>query len=296
MSDISRRDLLRALTAGVAGGALLPLIARSAQAHAWRVDRVGLQLYTVRKSMAKDVEGTIAAIAAAGVSEVEFAGYYERTGEQWRTMLKQYGLVAPSTHVGIPARNDLWKAHFDMANAVGHRWVVVPSVGDEYRGSVDKFKRLGDRLNESGRLARAAGLRMAYHNHDFEFVPLGKTNGYEIIMNTIDPTLVDMELDLYWVVKMRQDPLAMINRWPGRFQLCHIKDAGMWPFRQMKEAGAGTIDFGAILSRAKVAGFKHWYVELDHPSDDMATMKRSAKFLGLLAPGGKAVVDTLPHF
>lgn len=323
MSDISRRAVLRALTAGAAGGALLPLISRSAQArtaHArtvnvrganghddtaadrgapldmLRVDRVGLQLYTVRASMAKDLEGTIGAIAAAGVSEVEFAGYYERTAEQWRTLLKRHNLTAPSAHIGLPARNEEWKKHFDMANALGHRWVVVPSVSDEYRGSADKFKRLSDRLNEAGRMAKAANLRMAYHNHDFEFAPLGKTNGYEVLMSTLDPALVDMELDLYWVVKARQDPLAMIARWPGRFQLCHIKDAGMWPFRTMKEAGAGTIDFGTILSRAKVAGFKHWYIEFDHPTDDVASVTRSSKYLRALAPGGKAVVDTMPHF
>lgn len=296
MSDISRRDMLRALTAGVAGSALLPLLARNADAHSLRVDRVGLQLYTVRNSLGKDVDRTIAAVAAAGIKEVEFAGYHDRSAAQWKTLLAQNGLVSPSAHVKIPATNELWKPHFEAANTIGHRWIVVPSTASEFRSSVENYQKLADRLNTSGVLAKAAGLRIAYHNHEYEFARIGKTHGYEVLMGAVDPSLVDMELDLYWAVKGGQDPLALINRWPGRFPLCHIKDAGWWPFRWITEVGAGTIDFGAILSRAKLAGFKHWYIEQDNPPDDIAAMTRSARYLSKLAPGGKAVVDTMPHF
>jgi sugar phosphate isomerase/epimerase len=291
----------------MASGALVPTIASrawaggndvdshdvSARDHL-RIDRIGLQLYTVRKSMAKDIDGTIAAVAKAGVREVEFAGYFNRSGAQWKALLAQHGLTAPSTHIGFPATNEEWKPQFDIANAIGHRWVVVPWVGNEFRGSTDAFKRLADRLNESGKLAKAAGLRMAYHNHDFEFAPIGNTNGYEVMMGALDPSLVDLELDLYWAVKAGQDPLAMFNRWPGRFQMCHLKDGGPAPARTMTEVGSGTINFDAMLSQAKKAGFKHWFIEHDEPSDDLASVIKSSSYLSKLAPGGKAVVDTLP--
>ncbi|MGV3711317.1 MAG: sugar phosphate isomerase/epimerase family protein, partial [Gemmatimonas sp.] len=127
-----------------------------------------------------------------------------------------------------------------------------------------------------------------------EFAPIGATNGYEVMMDALDPSLVDLELDLYWAVKAGQDPIAMFNRWPGRFQMCHLKDGGPAPERRMTEVGSGTINFDAILSQAKKAGFKHWFIEHDEPSEDLASVIKSSSYLSKLAPGGKAVVDTLP--
>jgi len=274
----TRRDALRMLAAGVAGGTLLPRLAMAEREskRPSRIERVGLQLYTVRKAMAKDLEGTIAAVAAVGVHELEFAGYYNKPPVWWRGVLKRYGLTAPSTHIALPAKDDDWVPLFAQAKEMEHNWVMVPFVGQEFRTGVDGWKRLADRLNAGGMLARKAGLNFGYHNHDFEFAPVGNTTGYEILTTNTDKAHVDLELDLYWAVKAGQDPVALIKRWSGRYTCFHMKDAGPPPARAMLDVGAGTIDFPKILAAGRAQGLKHWFIEHDEPKDAMASVQASA--------------------
>jgi len=266
------------LAAGVAGGTLLPRLAMAEREskRPSRIERVGLQLYTVRKAMAKDLEGTIAAVAAVGVHELEFAGYYNKPPVWWRGVLKRYGLTAPSTHIALPAKDDDWVPLFAQAKEMEHNWVMVPFVGQEFRTGVDGWKRLADRLNAGGMLARKAGLNFGYHNHDFEFAPVGNTTGYEILTTNTDKAHVDLELDLYWAVKAGQDPVALIKRWSGRYTCFHMKDAGPPPARAMLDVGAGTIDFPKILAAGRAQGLKHWFIEHDEPKDAMASVQASA--------------------
>ncbi len=275
-ATLSRRSALQLLAAGVAGGTLLPRLASARDVSPRRIERIGLQLYTVRSALNKDLEGTVAAIAAAGITELEFAGYYTKSADWWQDTMRTHKLTAPSTHIGLPRTDAEWAPHFAMAKGMGHHWVIVPSVGPNYRG-VDGFKRLADRLNSGGALAKAEGLRMGYHNHDFEFAPLdGGTHGLAILLQQTDPSLVDFELDLYWAVKGGQDPLAMIKAHPGRFTCCHVKDAGPAPTRAMLDVGAGTIDFKTILAAGRASGLQHWFIEHDQPTDALASIKASA--------------------
>jgi len=281
--SLTRRGLLRLLAAGVAGGSLLPALARaaanggtSADVGSRRIERVGLQLYTVRKAMAKDLEGTIAAVAAAGVHELEFAGYYNKTPAWWRALMGKHGLTTPATHVGLPATDAAWAPHFETAKAMEHNWVIVPWLDGRSLKTADDWKRMADRLNIAGAMAEKAGLNLGYHNHDFEFAAVGGTTGYELLMQHTDPKLVDFDLDIYWAVKAGQDPLAMLSRWSGRYTCCHVKDAGPPPERTMTDVGAGTIDFRAIIEKGKPQGLRHWFIEHDNPSDPIASVRASA--------------------
>ncbi len=246
----TRRNVLQLLASGVAGSALLPSLLRAAeQEHAInfdearRINRIGLQLYTVRSALAKDLEGTIAAVAAAGITELEFAGYYNKPPEFWRELTARHKLTAPSTHEALPKTDDGWTAIMDRAKAMGHSLVIVPFVGGEYRGARDNWLRLVDRLNVGGEQAKKAGLQFGYHNHDFEFAPVGDDTGFNIIVEQSDAALVKIELDIYWAVKAGHDPLKIMTDWPNRIVACHVKDAGPAPERQMRDVGAGTIDF-----------------------------------------------------
>ncbi|MBU6365595.1 MAG: sugar phosphate isomerase/epimerase [Gemmatimonadetes bacterium] len=279
---LSRRTLLQALAAGVAGSALLPRLAAADAAPRARLDRLGLQLYTVRAALAKDLEGTIAAVAAAGITELEFAGYYNKDAAWWRALMARHGLTAPATHEALPVTDEGWGAIVDRANAMGHAMVIVPYVGNEYRGSRAAWQRLAARLNTGAQRAKAAGLRFGYHNHDFEFAPVDGTTGFEILTTETDPKLVALELDLYWAVKAGQDPLAIFARWPGRVHCCHVKDAGPAPAREMRDVGAGTIDFRTILARGRAAGLQHWFIEHDNPADPIASVRASAAYLKAL--------------
>jgi len=272
------------LASGVAGSTLLPLLSAAADGDAEtaavpRIGQIGLQLYTVRAAMAKDLSGTLAAVAAAGITELEFAGYYNQSAQWWKDTMRAHSMTSPSTHVGLPKSDAEWAPHFATSTVMGQRWVIVPFVGTEFR-TADGYKRLADRLNSGGTMATAQGLRMGYHNHDFEFQPLdGGTNGLSILLANTDPSLVDFELDLYWAVKAGQDPLALIGAHPKRFVCCHVKDAGPAPQRAMMDVGSGTIDFRKILQVGRKNGLEHWFIEHDAPTDPLASIAASAAAL-----------------
>jgi len=276
----SRRDVLRLLAAGVAGSTLLPHLAQAA-AHAERprIERLGLQLYTVRAALAKDIEGTVAAIARAGITELEFFNPFGKDVAWWNALLRKHDLTAPSSHEALPKTDNDWGPIFDRANGMGHRLVIVPYVGDEYRGTRANWQRLADRLNVGAQKAKAAGLQFGYHNHDFEFAPVEGTTGYDILTTQTDKELVKLELDLYWTVKAGQDPLAIMKRWPNRIVAVHVKDAGPAPERKMTEVGAGTIDFKTILATGRTQGLRHWFIEHDNPVDPIASITASAAAL-----------------
>jgi sugar phosphate isomerase/epimerase len=280
--SLARRDVLRLMAAGVAGGALLPHIAQAASLSAGhaamtpRLERLGLQLYTVRSALSKDIEGTIAAIAKAGITELEFFNPFGKDVAWWNALLKQHGLTAPSSHEALPKTDADWDPIFHRAHGMGHKLIVVPFVGDEYRGSKANWQRLAERLNTGAQKAKAAGLQFAYHNHDFEFAPVDGTTGYEILTTQTDKDAVKLELDLYWTVKAGQDPLAIMKRWPNRIVAVHVKDAGPAPERKMTEVGAGTIDFKTIIATGRKQGLQHWFIEHDNPTDAIASITASA--------------------
>ena len=284
----TRRDVLRLLGLGIAGSALLPAIACATErdengmalpptdTSSARIERIGLQLYTVRRALGADLEGTIAAVAAAGVTELEFAGYYDKPASWWNDIMKRHNLTAPSTHIALPATDAAWAPHFERSVAMGPTYVFVPWIGNDYR-SADGWKRLADRLNAGGELAKKSGLRMGYHNHDFEFAPLPSgSNGLETLLTGTDASLVDFELDLYWAVKAGHDPLMLLQKYSKRFTCCHVKDAGPPPERAMLDVGAGTIDFKTILANGKTHGLQHWFIEHDNPGNAIASVKASA--------------------
>lgn len=275
---LARRDLLRLMAAGVAGGTLLPHLAQAGTSSGEipRIERIGLQLYSVRMALQKDIEGTIAAIAKAGITELEFFNPFGKDVAWWRALLDKHQLTAPSSHEALPKSDDEWGPIFDRAQGMGHMLVVVPYVGNEYRGSKANWQRLAERLNIGAQKAKAAGLSFGYHNHDFEFTPVDGTTGYEVITTQTDPNLVKLELDLYWTVKAGHDPLTIMQRWPNRVVAVHVKDAGPAPERKMTEVGAGTIDFKSILALGRKQALAHWFIEHDNPTDPIASITASA--------------------
>ncbi len=284
-SAMSRRQLLSLLAAAGVGAVALPRVVSALERRAETLVKsrvrppVGLQLYTVRTLMQRDLPGTFAALAAAGVREVEFAGYFNRTPQDLRALLNQHGLSAPAAHVPMPNGAAGWTPVFDAAEALGHKWLVIPWVGNDVRASLDGWRKLADQLNEAAVKAAPRGIRMAYHNHDFEFATTEGRVAYDVFVERLDAKLVDLELDLYWAVKAGQDPAAMFARLPGRFPLWHVKDAGPPPERTMLDVGAGTINFAALFAMSEKSGLKHAFIEHDNPKDALASVQASAAAL-----------------
>jgi sugar phosphate isomerase/epimerase len=273
----SRRTFLETLGVATAAAALPGEL--FAGMRSARLDAVGLQLYTVRALMAKDVEGTLATVAGIGYREVEFAGYFNRDPAALRAALDKLKLTSPSCHLGLDAVETGFDATAAAAKIVGHKWVVVASVPGRFFQSVASLKELAQRFNAIGKRAKDAGLRYGYHNHNVEFKAVEGTIPLELLLSETDPALVDFEMDAYWVTQGGGDPLALIDKFPGRFRLLHAKDASAAPESAMRDVGAGVIDWKRILSEKKKAGIEHVFVEHDQPADPVASITASYNFL-----------------
>jgi sugar phosphate isomerase/epimerase len=244
-----------------------------------KLKKVGLQLYTVRDMMKADLPGTLHKVAAIGYKEVEFAGYFGRTPAQIRELLHKNGLTSPSTHIPLDVLEKDSVRAFADAKAVGHQWVTVPFLPEERRKTAEDWKGIAALLNQLAPQAKAAGLRLAYHNHDFELRSIGGMRPLDMLLTETDPSLVDFEMDLYWVVFGGGDPLDYFNRFPKRFALVHVKDSAGPPDNRMVDVGQGKIDFRPIFAASGKAGIKHYFVEHDQPADPIASIRNSYKYL-----------------
>jgi sugar phosphate isomerase/epimerase len=247
-----------------------------------KLNKVGLQLYTVRDLMKADMPGTLAKVAAAGYQEVEFAGYFDRTPAQVVQMLRQNNLTSPSSHLPIDVFEKNTMATLADAKAIGNDWATLPWIPEERRKTVDDWKRWASAFNTFGTQAKSQGLRFAYHNHNFELTPIAGTRPLDILLSGTDPSLVDFEMDIYWVVFGGGDPLDFINRYPGRFKMVHVKDSAGPPDNKMVDVGSGVIDFKTIFANSDKAGIQHYFVEHDQPADPIATITNSARYLHAL--------------
>ncbi|HRP07894.1 MAG TPA: sugar phosphate isomerase/epimerase [Gemmatimonadales bacterium] len=246
------------------------------------LDRIGLQLYTVRSEMATSVERTLHQVAQIGYKEVEFAGYFNRPARAIRQLLDRNGLKSPSAHVSLDVLRGGWHRTLSEAEAIGQKWLVVPSLAESDRNSMDALKRTAEVMNRAGLDARTYKIRVGYHNHDVEFREVEGKRILDVLLDETDPEYVDFEMDLYWITKAGGDPFDYFRRYPERFPLLHVKDSGGAPDHQMTEVGKGTIDFAAIFRAARQGGFKHYYVEHDNPADPMSSARTSYRYLDSL--------------
>lgn len=276
---ITRRGFIRNTFAGVGAGLFLKSGQSSAK-DGGRIRRTGLQLYTVRKELKEDFDGTLRRVAAVGFREVEFAGYFDRTPGQVKKALSDSGLKSPSAHVDLKTLSGELGSAIDDAAVIGHRYLVLAYLSPGERQTADDYRRLAALLNRAGEACRKAGLRLAYHNHDFEFAILDGQVPYDLLLRETDAGLVKLELDLYWISKAGRWPEEYFDKYPGRFELFHVKDMDGTPSRSFTEVGRGTIDFRRIFGRAGQAGVKHYFVEQDEtPGPPLESARISYEYL-----------------
>jgi sugar phosphate isomerase/epimerase len=282
---ITRRGFLATVGALAAGAACRNSGSQQQVAQASgrrRLDRIGVQLYTVRDAMRRDMAGTIAQIAQIGYREVEFAGYFGKTPREVRAMLDANKLTSPSTHVSLElARQD---RTLDDAIEIGHTYLTVPSLPRASSSSADAYRRTAEEFNRIGAKAKARGLRLAYHNHNQEFTPLDGVVPYDLLVGGTDPSLVFFQVDVYWMVRGGRDAREFIRANPTRVPMLHIKDSSGAPDHRQVDVGAGTIDFAAILrqdaSQRRV--ITNVFVEHDGPPDPMTFARNSFAHLSTL--------------
>jgi sugar phosphate isomerase/epimerase len=245
----------------------------------------GIQLWTLRDDMPADPKGVLKQVAAMGYKQIEsFEGktgiYWGMSNIDFKKYVNDLGMKLVSAHCDITKD---FEKKADEAAAIGIRYLVCPWKGPQK--SIDDFKKFAAECNAKGAICKKAGIRFAYHNHDYTFDTLDGQIPQEILMKETDPALVDFEMDMYWVVTAGADPIAWLKKYPGRFRLCHIKD-------RIKNAtdknasctlGTGSIDYPAILKTARKNGMKYFIVEqekydnttpLAAVADDAAYMKK----------------------
>lgn len=252
---IGRRTLL----AGAAGAATLACFPAAAASRR----PIGLQLYTLREIFAKDPVKTLEQVAAIGYREVEFGGggYDAMDSVMLRSTLDRLGLKAPSIHVGYDALLNQFDRQVTLAKALGADTIVLPYMTQEHR-TEQGWRAALPNFNRFAAALKKAGLGFAYHNHDFEFTERpGGVSLFERLVRETDPSLVKIELDLFWAVRAGEDPGAWIDRLSDRLYAYHVKD--MRADRSMTAVGQGTIDFAALFKRKGSAGVRHFYVEND---------------------------------
>lgn len=244
---------------------------------------LGIQLYTVRSEVTKDLANSLAQIANAGYSNVELFGYNNRnffgkSVAEMAALLKQYNLKSPSGHYMLQDfmfnetyNWDSWKYLVEDSKTLGHKYIVIPWIPEPQR-TTDNIKRIADRLNKGAEIAKDAGMCAAYHNHDFEFKKMeGDMTGLDYLLKNTDPKHVKFELDIYWVVFAGLNPIDLFNKYPGRFTMWHVKDmeAGQNGAKgQSCEVGKGIINWKEIYAARKTSGLEIPYVEQEayrHP-------------------------------
>ncbi len=281
MSYLTRRTFVTtALAAGFTGvcGSINALAAAKNIDEAGRLKDISVQLYTVRRLMRENFEKTIADVAKVGYSQVEFAGYYDRSAKEVRNILDRNGISSPSTHVGLNlVQGDSLKSLIEFAKIVGHEYLIVPFLEPEQRETLDQYKKLTEKFNKIGEECKKADLKFAYHNHEFEFKPIDGVVPLDIMLNESDADLFNIQMDLYWAIDGGAKPIDYFKRYPGRFPLCHVKD--MTKDGQMVDVGQGEVDFAAIFAHSELAGLEYYVVEHDQPENPLESISNSYETL-----------------
>ena len=285
---MTRRTFIQQAGAMASAGIVLPT------PQARQRYKMGLQLFTIRAPLARDVPGTLKAIAGMGYQEVETYGfdpqglkYYGLPAKEFAGLLRENNITSPTGHYDLnryvsTSVDELTKyvdRCIEGAHALGQSYITWPLIDPDSR-SLDKFKVVAERLNIIGAQVKKAKLQLAYHNHDFEFVPQNGQLGYDIILKETDPALVKLQVDLYWMAHANQNPHDWFKRQPGRFEMWHVKDMHKVS-RDYTELGNGSIDFSKIWPDAALAGLKHYFVEQggNFTHDPMRSIADSAEYM-----------------
>ncbi len=260
-----RRDFIKTIGLATAG-LTLPFTGKSNLLEEFaaykKLPAFGLQLWTVKSEMGADSKGTLAKLASYGFKQIEnFEGpkgmFWGMKNTEFNQYIEDLGMKLVSSHCNSSVDFERKAAE---AAEIGVKYLICAYKGPQK--SIENFKKFNDEFNKCGEICKKNGIRFAYHNHDYSFKMVDGQLPQTVMMEGTDPSLVDFEMDIYWVVAAKENPEEWFKKYPNRFKLCHVKD-------QTKTAtgieschlGKGTIDFKTILATAKKHGMKYYIAE-----------------------------------
>jgi len=248
-------------------------------------NKVGLQLYSLRDVISKDPKAVLKSVADFGYKELETNGHkdgklYGMPYKEYGEYVKGLGMKTISGHYGMDLITGNWEQSCIEAKELGQQYVVVPWLHESFYKTIDDVKKTCASINKAAEVAKKVGIQLGYHNHAFEFKQVEGQMIYDVMLKEFDPKLVSLEMDIFWVVNANQDPLAMIEKNPGRFEQWHVKDMNKDDRNKNADVGTGTIDFKKIFAVAKKSGMKHFYIEQEsYPGSSSDSVKASIKNL-----------------
>jgi sugar phosphate isomerase/epimerase len=226
----------------------------------------GLQLYTLRDVMPNDPKGTLKQVASFGYKQIEgyehngMSMFWGMKNTEFKKLMDDLGMKMISSHCNI---NQDFERKAAEAAEIGMQYLLCAYLGPQK--TIDDFKKFAETFNQRGEVCRKNGIKFGYHNHDYGFVQLEGQYPQDVLMQNTDKNLVDFEMDIYWVVTAGQDPIAWMDKYPGRFKLCHVKDRKKGAPLSDRDAsvilGTGSIDFKKILKEADAKGMEYYIVE-----------------------------------
>lgn len=256
-------------------------------AHNFKLKNYGIQLWTVRDEIPKDPKGVLKQLASFGYTQVEsFEGdkgmFWGMSAIEFKKYMDDVGMKIISSHCDI--EKDFEKKAADAAS-IGMKYLICPYIGP--RKTIDDSKKIAENFNAKGDICKKNGIRFAYHNHDYPFVPVDGQIPLDVMIENTNPTTVDFEMDIYWVVTAGADPIAYLKKYKNRFRLGHVKDR----MKNTNEkdasciAGQGSIDFPKILTVGKENGMEYFIIEQERydNSTELDSAKADAKYMSMLS-------------
>ncbi len=317
---VNRREFIKMSGASAAGGILASSALMDALSSYVKLNNIGLQLWSVAKILEKDFKSVIELVTKIGYKEFEFfgpypfstqrdkdtwnsitpslgfsqSGYFGHTAKEMREILDQKQLTSPGMHVGLDTlRNNLGETA-EAAHILGQQYAGLAAIPEAERKTLDDYKRMADEFNDIGAKAKKLGIKFYYHNHGYGLQPVDGKVPFEIILERTDPTLVFLEMDIYWTTAGGADPIKLLDANPGRYKLMHVKDMKkqvrfsgdggnpqqwieLFPF--ITDAGSGVMDIKNIVAHAKKSGLEHFILENDLMINPTESLKRGYQFL-----------------
>jgi sugar phosphate isomerase/epimerase len=275
-----RRTFVHAVGASMAGSTLGSLRLHTTT----RLSRIGLELYSVRDAMARDPDGTLAAVAAIGYRDVEVLwsfGNFGQSPDQLRAALDKNGLRAPSAHISAADLFVGWERSLAIAQHLGHQYLIVPDFPPDTVRSLDDWREWADRFNAAGAVARRSGIWLTFHNEPGHLKLMDGAVPYDVFVERTDPSVVRLQLDVGNMALGGGDPLAYLKRFRDRYWSFHLKDV-VADRSHDTELGTGVLDFRQLLGAIPDIDQKPCYVEQEAATDPLASAKQDYEFLSKL--------------
>jgi sugar phosphate isomerase/epimerase len=266
--EMKRREFIKN-TAILGSGILLSNYLPACKSAATSKDissNFGLQLYTLRDVLPNNPKEILKQVASFGYKQIEsyehssLGMFWGMKHTEFKKLMDDLGMKIVASHCDI--NKDFEKKAAEAAQ-IGMSHLICPHLGAQKK--LDDFKKFAETFDQKGEVCKKNGIRFAYHNHDYSFVPLEGQFPQDVMMQNTDKNLVDYEMDIYWVVSAGQDPIAWLNKYPNRFKLSHVKDRKKAATASEKNVsvnlGTGSIDFKKILKEAGKNGMEYYIVE-----------------------------------